>query len=220
MRNNFADLMLFGTLTFSSIPSTQMPSSSPHIDISSEKDDKEDVSAPANNLQNGPDSGWLVGTRRGDTGAGSWGEPGAWNQSRRNSWDPRNAEDNPFPNGALVDSSLNHVREDIRMAPLTWHGRSDHPAHLDHEESGTWAQLQLHACSVIELRLASVEKDLAACKLERTRRSQEADRLLDAYHCAVDERREVERVVEKLEETSQLLHDLRSIALAFFPPPT
>lgn len=118
-----------------------MASSSPEVDLVSERDE-EDVSAQLNGLRNGPGSDWLVGTHRGETGAGSWGAKTDWNESPRNSWDPLSADENPFPGGALVDSSINHVRQDIRMAPLTWHGRSDRPAHLDGQDSTTWAQIQ------------------------------------------------------------------------------
>ncbi|KAE9394202.1 hypothetical protein BT96DRAFT_998752 [Gymnopus androsaceus JB14] len=180
-----------------------MPSSSPDIDLPSEKDN-EDVAHSA--LANGPGSGWLVGTHRAEDGAGNWGQwgqnNGGWNQSRRNSWDPVHAEDNPFPDGTLVELSMNHVRQDLRMALLTWHGRSDRPAHLDGEESERWAQIQLHACSLVAQHAHAPFPTFTGPQIESWLASVEEELV------ALDERRKVEKRVEQLEDTSKHLRDL------------
>ncbi|KAE9385712.1 hypothetical protein BT96DRAFT_1006782 [Gymnopus androsaceus JB14] len=212
--------------------------SSPDVNLVSEQVSTQLV--VTNGSQDGPSSGWLTATHQGEPGAGSWGGSTPWNQSPQNSWNPNHEpnmelEDEFLPDGALLKSRMNKVRDDLRMAPLSWHGLSDRLVHLDNKESATWARIQLHACSIvaqhahaafptftgpqIELRLASIEQDLAAHKHARSRRSQEADDLLDAYYRAIDERREIDGRVEELEETASILRDLRSIALAFFPPP-
>lgn len=213
-----------------------MPTSSAEVELSSNHDD-----------QPPPSGRWLVGTRCGEPGAGSWGTTDGWDEPHG---EPLQGEYDPFPGGSLINSNMNHIRQDLRMAPLTWNGRTDRPAHLDGENSETWARLQrkclcmfvslsadslsVYACSLaaqrchaafptftglqIETRLASIEEELSARKLEHVKRSEEADALLLAYNKAVAERREVEKRVEQLVETSQKLQSLRAIALIHFPP--
>ncbi|KAE9383347.1 hypothetical protein BT96DRAFT_1009323 [Gymnopus androsaceus JB14] len=159
----------------------------------------------------GPGVGWLTAAHSGDPGIGNWGSTTGWGEPQNDHWGSNapNSDDHSLPN--------------------------DRPGHLDSKDSSTWARLQLHACSIvaqrsdaafptftgpqIESRIASIEEELATRRLERDIRADKANDLLKAHYQALDECRDIDRSLGKLEETLNMLQDLRFIALTFFPPP-